>query len=137
MPAVTLYTLVKSAHLLSIALSLSLFTARWAGVLFGARWPMASAARHTSVMIDTVLLGAGITLWTLGNWHPWQHTWLGAKLALLVAYVLLGSWALKWAKSRVGKVAFGVLAVTVALHMVGIAAYHHPAGWYAPYLNSP
>lgn len=86
-------------------------------------------------MIDTVVLGGGVTLWTLGNWHPWQHTWLGAKLVLLVVYVLLGSWALKRAKSRVGKVAFGVLAVTVALHMVGIAAHHHPAGWYAPYFS--
>lgn len=130
------YPLIKSFHHLSIALSLSLFTARWMGTLCRARWPMTQTVRYVSVTIDTVLLSAGIALWSMGNWHPWQHPWLGSKLVCLVVYVLLGSWALKRATTRRGQTVFGVLAVTMALHMVGMAIHHHPAGWYAPQWNS-
>ena len=137
MSEATLYLIVKSVHHLSIARSLSMFTARWVGTLFGARWPMTQTVRYVSVTIDTVLLSAGIALWSMGNWHPWQHPWLGSKLVFLVMYVLLGSWALKRATTQRGQVVFGVLAVTLAFHMVGIAIHHHPAGWYAFQWNSP
>lgn len=128
---VTSYPLIKTVHLLSIALSLALFAARWLGVLAQADWAMHRSTRVATVAIDTVLLGAGVALWVLGGWHPWHSPWLGAKLLALVAYVLLGSWALKRARSRSGHLWFGLLALGVAGHMVGIALHHHPAGWLA------
>lgn len=134
MPEASLYPLVKSLHHLSIALSLMLFAARWLGVLAGAAWPLGRAARHGSAAIDTVLLMAGSTLWVLGGWHAWHHPWLGAKLLALVGYVVLGSWALKRARSRRGHALFGVLALAVAAQMVGMALHHHPAGWLTPWL---
>jgi uncharacterized membrane protein SirB2 len=57
---------------------------------------------------------------------------LGTKLLLLVVYVLLGSWALKRARSVRGHLVCGVLALTTAAHMVGVAWHHHPAGWLLP-----
>lgn len=132
MPDVTfLYPHVKTVHHLSVALSLSLFAARWAGVLVQAGWAMRPRTRLVSVAIDTVLLVAGVALWVLGGWHPWHSPWLGAKLLALVVYVLLGSWALKRARSRKGHLVFGLLALGVAAHMVGMALHHHPAGWLA------
>jgi uncharacterized membrane protein SirB2 len=132
MDSASLYPLVKSVHLLCVALSLSLFAARWLGGLAGAAWPLGPVARRGSVAIDTALLCAGVSLWWLGGWNPWHHPWLGAKLLSLVVYVGLGSWALKRAQSRRGRGVFGLLALAVASQMVGMALHHHPAGWWAP-----
>lgn len=137
MPEFNPYQLVKTVHHLSIALSLTLFAARWAGVLAQSAWPMRRPVRLTSVAIDTVLLSAGVALWVLGGWHPWHSPWLGAKLLALVVYVLLGSWALKRAHSRSGKLLCGVLALAVAAHMVGMALQHHPAGWLFSGMRAP
>lgn len=132
MNSANVHLLVKSIHLVCVALSLSLFAARWLGGLAGAAWPLAPLARWGSVAMDTVLLCAGASLWWLGGWNPWHHPWLGAKLAALVVYVGLGSWALKRARSRWGRGVFGLLALAVAAHMVGMAFHHHPAGWWTP-----
>ena len=81
------------------------------------------------LFLAAVLLLAGLTGWWLGGWHPWHHPWLGAKLLALVVYVGLGSWALKRARNRRGRVVFGLLALGLASQMVGMALHHHPAGW--------
>jgi uncharacterized membrane protein SirB2 len=123
------YPQVKLLHLWAVSLSLALFTARWLGVLLCAQWPMRHAVRGVSVGIDVVLLSAGVGLWTLGGWSLSQSPWLLAKLMLLVGYILLGSWALKRARSARGRMLFGLAALTVAAQMVGIAFMHHPLGW--------
>lgn len=129
------YALIKSVHHLTVGLSLALFVCRWVGVLRCHRWPMTRPARLGSVAIDVVLLSAGVTLWVWGGWHPWHNPWLGAKLLLLVCYVLAGSWALKRAQSQTGRVMSGLLALSIAAHMLGSAWHHHPAGWWLPLLT--
>ena len=127
--AVSAYPLIKTVHLLCVASSVLLFAARWLGVLAGRAWPMHSSIRLASVSIDTVLLGAGVSLWALGGWHPWHTPWLGTKLLALLAYVLLGSWALKRATTWAGELLFGVAALGMVGYMVGVAMRHHPASW--------
>jgi len=57
--------------------------------------------------------------------------WLTVKLVLLLAYVALGSLALKRARSgRVRGICF-VGALAVLATMVGIARAHQPLGWLA------
>lgn len=124
-----LYPALKHLHLGAVGLSLLLFAGRWLGVLAQGRWPMRAALRHTSVMIDVVLLAAGLSLWLLGGWGVWQSPWLVTKMLLLVVYVLLGSWALKRARSRAGHLLYGLAALAVAAQMVGVALMHHPGGW--------
>ena len=126
-----LYPLAKSVHLACVTASLCLFATRWTGVLLAQRWPMAARVRHTSVAIDSLLLSAGLSLWLLGHWSLGQSPWLMAKLALLPIYVLLGSWALKRARTRTAHTLFGVLALAVAAQMLGVAVNHHPTGWLA------
>lgn len=130
------YPLIKSVHHLAIGLSLTLFVLRWVGVLWGQRWPMSRVTRQASVAIDVVLLAAGVSLWVWGGWHTWHNPWLGGKLVLLVAYVLAGSWALKRARTRLGHVLFGVLALAIAGQMIGMALKHHPAGWLLPWVQT-
>ncbi|MFP5466629.1 MAG: SirB2 family protein, partial [Gammaproteobacteria bacterium] len=73
----------------------------------------------------------GGTLWWMLQLHPWQQTWLGVKLVLLLVYIVLGSLALKRAPTRAGKAFFFVAALTVIGFMASIAVAHHPLGFLA------
>ncbi len=132
----SLYLTAKHAHLVLVGLSGALFAARGLGVLSGAAWPMAAVARRLSVVIDSLLLTAGVTLWIWLGLNPLQHSWLGAKLALLLLYIALGSLALTRARSRRAKAAFLVAALAVFGFMVSVALAHHPAGLFARLLMS-
>lgn len=131
MSDIAFYSAIKQLHLLCIICSVWLFAARWTGVLANQTWPMGHRVRMASVTIDTALLAAGVSLWTIGGWHPWHTPWLGTKLLALVAYVLLGSWALKRAGSWTGRLLFGLAALGMAGYMVGVAMRHHPASWWS------
>jgi uncharacterized membrane protein SirB2 len=117
------YGAIKSAHVALVVLSGSLFTLRGAAVWAGQAWPMTKTLRVASVVIDTLLLAAGGTLWFLLSLQPLRDAWLGSKLLLLVLYVVLGTLALK--RRRVW--AF-VAAIACFLFMVSIARVHHPLG---------
>ena len=117
------YPQVKSAHIALVATSGLLFALRGAAVLAGQRWPLRRSPRVASVVIDTALLTAGVTLWALLGLHPLLDAWLGTKLLLLALYVVLGTWALK----RAHKLAY-VAAIACYGGMISIALAHHPLG---------
>ena len=125
------YVTLKTLHLTAVSLSLCWFALRWMGVLAQSAWPMGRLARYTSVAVDVVLLCAGVTLWWVGGWNLLDSPWLATKLALLLVYIVLGSWALKRARHWRGRLGFGLAALGVALWMVGVALAHHPMGWLA------
>jgi uncharacterized membrane protein SirB2 len=127
----TLYPALLHAHIALVVLSVGLFALRWVGVLACGSWPMQRRTRVVSMVFDTALLCAGVTLWWLLKLHPLQQPWLGTKLALLVIYIVLGTFALKRARRWVGKLLFGVLAFAVVAQMVGIAHTRNPLGWLA------
>ena len=117
------YPQIKAAHIALVAASGMLFACRGAAVLARQRWPMTPPLRAASVAIDTLLLAAGVTLWTLLALQPLRDAWLGTKLALLVLYVTLGTFALK--RSRAWAYA---AALACYLFMVSVALMHHPLG---------
>jgi uncharacterized membrane protein SirB2 len=112
------YHSIKQAHVALAAASVALFVARGVGVLAGALWPMRAALRHASVAIDTALIAAGSTLWWMLSLHPGRDRWLGAKLALIVLYIVLGSLALKRAPTRTTR----ALAFAASLACIGTVA---------------
>ena len=126
----TLYPALLHAHIGLVTLTGSYFTLRWRAVLAGARWPLQRLWRTLSMVIDTALLGAGATLWWLLQLHPLHQPWLGTKLGLLVVYIGLGTFALKRGRTRLHKLAFGLLALAVLAFMVSVALARHPLGWW-------
>lgn len=89
--------------------------------------------RHTFLrvgphIVDTVLLASALTLSWLLRQYPFVHPWLTVKVIALVAYIVLGSLALKRAPTmRLRAVCFG-LAVLTFLFIVSVARAHHPLG---------
>jgi uncharacterized membrane protein SirB2 len=125
------YPEIRAVHIGAVLVSGALFLLRGVGALLGARWPQAVMVRWLSVGIDTVLLTAALMLLNIVPAALFANHWLGVKLALLVVYVVLGSFALKRARSTRGRAICFVVAVLVFVAMLGIARRHQPLGWLA------
>ncbi len=121
-----LYAAVRQVHIALVTVSVATFALRGAGVLAGAAWPARKRLRVAVVLVDTALLTAGALLWVMSGLHPGRDTWLGIKLGLLVVYVLLGTWALKRARTGASRAAFYAAALACAATMVMVARTHRP-----------
>lgn len=122
------YLQIKSVHVAMVIASGLLFALRGAAVLAGARWAMAAPLRYLSYTIDTTLLTAALMLLTALKLNPFAVPWLSVKLALLVVYVVLGSLALKRARSRRARAGFFLAALATYAFMYFVARAHHPLG---------
>ena len=125
------YPQIRAVHIGAVIASGALFALRGAGVLAGARWPMAAPLRYLSYSIDTVLLTAALMLIAVLPAAVFANHWLTVKLTLLVIYIVLGSLALKRGRTaRTGALCF-MAALAVFAAMFGIARTHQPLGWLA------
>ncbi len=122
------YLQIKAVHVAMVISSGLLFALRGAAVLAGARWAMAAPLRYLSYSIDTVLLTAAMMLLTVLKLNPLLVPWLSMKLALLLVYVVLGSLALKRARSRRARAIYFVAALATFTFMYFVAREHHPLG---------
>lgn len=125
------YPQIKSVHVLAVLASGALFALRGAGVLAGHRWPAALPVRVASWTIDTTLLTAALMLFTVLPKDMFGNGWLLAKVILLVAYIGLGTMALKRARSRRAQALYYVAALATFAFMISIARAHHPLGAFA------
>jgi uncharacterized membrane protein SirB2 len=122
------YPQIKSVHVAMVVASGLLFALRGAAVLAGARWAMAAPLRYLSYGIDTVLLTAAMMLLTALKLNPFAVPWLSVKLCLLVLYVVLGSLALKRARSQRARAACYAAALGCYGFIYFVARAHHPLG---------
>lgn len=122
------YPQIKAAHVGLAFASGALFAVRGAAVLAGWRWSMSWPARWTSYAIDTALLTAALMLLSILPWALFGNGWLGVKIAVLVVYIVLGTLALRRARSQRMRAVCYVAALLAFLWMVSIARAHHPLG---------
>ncbi|MBS0416072.1 MAG: SirB2 family protein [Proteobacteria bacterium] len=123
------YLQVLHLHVGCVVLSGSLFSAR--ALLRISNNPLANhrGLRMLSYVIDTTLLGAAILLTLILHQYPFVNGWLTTKVLLLVLYIVLGTIALKRARSGAARVLAMLAALTVFGYIIGVAVQHHPAGW--------
>ena len=122
------YPQIKWLHVAAVIASGSFFLLRGAGVLAGARWPMWAPLRYLTYTIDTVLLTAALMLVTLLHQYPFVQAWLTVKVCLLLVYIVLGTFALKRARTLRARTCFYVAALAVFMFIVSVARAHHPFG---------
>lgn len=128
------YPQIKQFHIALALLSGSLFALRGGFALGGARWPQALPVKWLSYAIDTALLTAALMLLTILPWAMFANGWLLAKIALLVAYVVLGVLAMRPGRTQRGRATCYVAALLVFASVYGIARAHHPLGALARWL---
>lgn len=128
MNLIDLYPLARQVHIGLVIASGSLFALRGIGVLSGARWSMRRSVRIASQIIDAGLLMAALSLLAMLQLNPFAVTWLATKLVLLVVYIVLGSLALKRARSARARFVCFIAALLTFAFMLGVARAHHPLG---------
>jgi uncharacterized membrane protein SirB2 len=122
------YPEIKLVHVSSVLASGGLFLLRGLAVQLGAKWAMAAPLRWLSYSVDTVLLTAAMMLSAMLRQYPFVHSWLTAKVLLLVVYVVLGSFALKRGRTRAVRTACWIAALAVYATIFRIARTHDPLG---------
>ncbi len=124
------YTQIKWVHIMMVLTSGSLFLLR--GLLVQAGKPriaMAAPMRYLSYAIDTTLLTAALMLLTILPGTLFANGWLTVKLVLLVVYVVLGTYALKYGRTPRARAIYFLAALATFGAMYGIARAHSPLGW--------
>lgn len=122
------YPQIKLVHVAAVIASGALFLVRGVLVQAGVSWAMAPPVRYLSYTIDTVLLVAGLVLFTVLPSEVFANGWLTLKVILLVVYVGLGTFALKRGRTAAARRACFLAALVVYAGMYVIARTHDPLG---------
>lgn len=123
-----MYLAIKTVHVGCAVLSVAGFLARGilslrGSPLLGARW-----VRVAPHVVDTVLLASALWLAWQSAQYPFVQGWLTAKVLALVAYIVLGTVALRPGYGmRVKTAAFG-LALGAAAYIASVALTRDPLG---------
>jgi uncharacterized membrane protein SirB2 len=125
------YALVKAIHQGAVTLSVCGFFARGLGSLRGARWVQQRAAKTLPHIVDTVLLASAIGLAWMLRLNPAASPWLMAKIVGLVAYVGLGTVALRPSRPVAVRAAAWVAALATVGWIASVAIAKTPLGFLA------
>lgn len=126
------YATLKLTHQAAVGLSAAGFFARGIGVIAGAAWVRARAARLWPHVVDTVLLASALALaWAL-RLNPLTTPWLIAKIGGLLVYIALGMLALRPGRPLALRVAAWAAALTTLAWIVSVALTKDPLGWLRP-----
>lgn len=120
------YGLIKHVHQGTAALSLALFLLRGGWMLVDPAKLRHRWVRVLPHLIDTALLASAILLAWLAAQYPFVHGWITAKVIALLAYILLGTIALKRGRTRRIRIAALVAALGVFGYIVAVALTKQP-----------
>jgi uncharacterized membrane protein SirB2 len=123
-----MYVFVKHLHVGCVIVSLAGFALRGALMLSGSSLLRARFVRIAPHVVDTLLLASAAWLaWFLGQVPFWNSPWLTAKVLGLLAYIVLGSVALKRGRTLRVRAAAFVAALASAGYVVAVALTRDPA----------
>ena len=125
------YVQILALHVGCVALSGTLFAVRGLSRIADLSWTNLRVLRWTSWVVDSTLLGAAVLLSVIVRQYPFVDAWLTAKVLLLPVYIVLGTMALRGARTRAGRVTAFAAALLTFSYIVGVALAHDPAGWIA------
>jgi uncharacterized membrane protein SirB2 len=123
--------LIKYVHLVSVTLSLAGFFLR--GLLLLRDSPL-MRARWIKVLPhinDTILLAAALSLAVMSDQYPFVSGWVTAKVLGVIAYIILGSLALRAGSSPRTRLVCWLGAMAVFGWIVSVALTRQPAGFLA------
>ncbi|WP_394065109.1 SirB2 family protein [Alcaligenes sp. WGS1538] len=123
------YMAIKHLHMTAAGLSILFFIIRAFWSVSGSALLQNRFVRIAPHVIDTVLLVCGLALAGMLGAAAGQP-WLITKIVLLVAYIVVGSYAIKRGKTAQSRAWAAVLAVAIFVYIVGVALRHSPGSWF-------
>jgi uncharacterized membrane protein SirB2 len=125
------YHALRAVHIGCAVLTIALFFARGLLMIAGSPLLQRRVTKILPVLVDTTLLASAIALTMAIHQYPGTTPWLTAKVVLLVAYIVLGSIALTYGRTRRIRIAAFVAALATVALLVTVARAHHPLGVFA------
>jgi len=124
-----MYATLKLIHISAAILTISGFVLRGLWMLVESPILGTRIVRTAPHIIDTVFLLSGIGLiWTL-NLPVLNQPWLLTKFAALIAYILLGTIALKRGRTRHIRIGALALALLTFAYIGGVAMSKSMGSW--------
>jgi uncharacterized membrane protein SirB2 len=124
----SLFLWLKSIHVGAVGLSIAGFIARGLLMLRGSPLLKTRFARVAPHVVDTVLLASALWLCWLLREYPFAEGWLTAKVLGLLAYIALGTIALKRGRTPRVRAAAFVAALAAVAYIVWVALTHDARG---------
>ena len=122
-----IYLAVKHLHITFAAVSGSFFLLRGMWMLLDSPMLQQRWVRVVPHVVDTLLLTSALVLVFWSAQYPFVQTWLTAKVLALVAYIVLGTIALKRGKSK-GVRSFALVAALATFAYIVAVAQTRQAG---------
>lgn len=115
------YTALRLLHVATVYITLALFLLRGLWMVLESprlqdRW--VKIVPHVN---DAVLLAAAIALVVVGGFNPLEQPWILAKIIALLAYIGLGTMALKRGKTKAIRVKTYIVALGMFAYIVAVA----------------
>ena len=126
-----MYLLLKIVHIACAIASICGFMLRGYWMMTSSDLLQQKLTRIAPHVIDTLFLLSGITMLYMLSLNPLTQGWLVAKFGGLIAYILLGTIAIKRGPTlQIRMIAF-VGAVSVFAYIAGVARSRSAASWLA------
>jgi len=121
-----MYEALKWLHVSCVIASGTGFLARAALMLADSPLLQARFVRVAPHVVDTVLLAAAVAMAVLLRLSPLAHPWLAAKITGLIAFIVLGTIALRHGRTKRMRVVALLAALLAFGYIVGIALQRDP-----------
>ncbi|MEW5787965.1 MAG: SirB2 family protein [Pseudomonadota bacterium] len=115
------YTLLRTFHVATVHVTLVLFLLRGFWMATDSRHLRARWIRVVPHANDTLLLGSAIAMLLVADLNPLGQPWLLAKIAGLLAYIGLGTLALKRGRTKSLRIKALLAALGVFAYIVAVA----------------
>lgn len=115
------YFAIRYLHIACAALSGSFFLVRGIWMLRDSSMLNRRWVRVAPHVIDSVLLGSALLMVFLSGQYPFVQGWLTAKVLALLAYIALGTVALKHGRNKTVRVCAFIAALAVFAYIVSVA----------------
>ena len=120
---------LRTFHMACAGLSIAGFFLRWIWMLRDSPLLQNRVTKIAPHIVDTALLLSAILLVGIVGFGA-NAAWLSAKIAGLVVYIALGTFALKRGRTKSARAVFGVLAIVTFAFIASVARSHDPLGFF-------
>ncbi len=119
------YPAIKHLHMTLAMISLLGFLLRGFWMIKESPMLQLKPVKILPHIVDTFLLASAIVLVVITGFYPWVAMWVSVKIILLVAYIIIGTIALKRGKTKTIRVIAFIVSILIFLSIYGIA-FHKP-----------
>ncbi|MGL1834767.1 SirB2 family protein [Rhodocyclaceae bacterium SMB388] len=126
-----MYYTIKNLHVTMVVLSAMGFALRGWWMFSGSPLLRHRATRLLPHVVDSMLLGSAIVLAMMISQYPFAANWVTAKVGGLIAYILLGTIALKRGRTRRQRMLAWCAAASVYAWIVSVALSKNATGFFA------